>query len=65
MKFIQLILLSTLLKTKTQKEITRLIISTYPFIIHNKGEKIDLIKSAKEYNKIKNDNLLKDHEISH
>lgn len=52
-------------ENKNKEEITRLIISTYPFITHDKGEKIDLTKSAKEYNRIKNHDLLKDHEVSH
>ena len=38
------------IENKNEEEIKHLIISTYPFIIHGKGDEIDLKKCAEEYN---------------
>lgn len=53
------------IKNKSEHEIQHLIISTYPFIIYEKGYEINLKKCAEEYNRIKNHGLLKDHETSY
>jgi hypothetical protein len=47
------------IENKNEEEIKHLIISTYPFIIHGKGDEIDLKKCAEEYNKIRYNGFLK------